>query len=358
MTHPLVRLQSVCKSYDETPAVADIDLSIWRGEFVAVMGSSGSGKTTLIKILAGFETPDRGDVLMNGTRINEVPPWQRQMPMVWQSLALFPFLNVVDNVEFGLKMRGLAKNHRRQKSMEWLERLNMAPFATRAVTTLSGGQRQRVALARTLVMEPEILLLDEPLSALDANMVLHMEDVLSALQKELSITFLYVTHSRQEAFAMADRVVLMNKGRIQQTGSPYEIYHTPRNRFVAGFVGNSNIFSGHAAEIKNGRVLVRTADGDFWVAFEGAAPAMGVAVAFVVPAAEMDVLPSGEDGIPCRVRGEEFAGGFVVLRLTTAGGVLITAQIKDNVRRPDKLNGGDVRLRWPSDQSVLLREES
>ena len=353
MAAPLIQLRGVSKSYGGAAAAADIDLSLSAGEFVAVMGPSGSGKTTLIKILAGFETPDSGDVFMNGRRINDVPPWRRNMPMVWQGLALFPFLNVIENVEFALKMRGAEAQTRRRKGMEWLERLELEQFALRPVTALSGGQRQRVALARTLVTEPEILLLDEPLSALDANLVLHMENVLLALQKEVGITFLYVTHSRQEAFSMADRVAVMDGGRIQQTGAPHEIYCRPRNRFVAGFVGNGNIFSGRVSGIDGGRAHIRAAEGEFSVPLSSPPPRQDDAAEFIVPAADMEILPDGEEGVPCRVLGEEFAGGVSLLHLETAAGTPLTAQIRAAGPR-EKMNGRAVRLRWSPEKSYLL----
>ncbi len=347
-------MRGVCKNYDGAAAVSDVNLSIAAGEFVAVMGPSGSGKTTLIKILAGFETPDAGDVLMRGERINDAPPWRRNMPMVWQNLALFPFLNVRDNVEFGLKMRGVESQTRRRKAEEWLKRLDIGQFAARPVDALSGGQRQRVALARTLALEPEILLLDEPLSALDANLVLHMEDVLTELQKEIGIAFLYVTHSRQEAFAMADRVVVMDGGRVQQTGAPREIYDAPKNRFVAGFVGNGNIFSGRVAEVANGRARVRTAEGEFFAPLSSFSPQKDAAVSFVVPAAELEVSPDG-DGVPCVVRGEEFSAGVFLLHLRTDAGTPLTAHLRASERR-EKMTGRAVRLRWNPEKAYLLPE--
>ena len=220
------------------------DLDIAKGEFVAIMGPSGCGKTTTLRMLAGLETPSAGEICIGGKVMNNVPAHERDTPMVWQSLALFPFLSVRENVEFGLKMRGIGAAERRRRAEDWLERMEIGQFAGRMVDQLSGGQRQRVALARSLVTEPEILLLDEPLSALDAHLVIRMQGVLTRLQKELGITFVYVTHSQSEAFAMADRVVIMSDGVIEQVGSAREIYRAPASRFVAEFVGRNNILSG------------------------------------------------------------------------------------------------------------------
>jgi spermidine/putrescine transport system ATP-binding protein len=234
----------VRKSYGDSVAVKHLDLEIARGEFVAIMGPSGCGKTTTLRMLAGLEAPSAGTIEIGGRVMNDVPAHQRDTPLVWQSLALFPFLNVRENVEFGLRMRGVSEPERRTRSLMWLERLGLKGFEKRRIDQLSGGQRQRVALARSLVTEPQMLLLDEPLSALDAHLVIRMQGVLTKLQKELGITFVYVTHSQSEAFAMADRVVIMDHGEIAQIGDPKEVYRTPRNRFVAEFVGRNNILAG------------------------------------------------------------------------------------------------------------------
>lgn len=356
---PLVVLSNISKRFGETPALSDINLSVQRGEFIAVIGSSGSGKTTMIKILAGFETPDSGEVLMNGRQINDLPPWSRKMPMVWQNLALFPFLNVLENAEFGLKMRGIPKLERRRRSMEWLEKLSIANFAARAVSDLSGGQRQRVALARTLVMEPEILLLDEPLSALDANMVVHMQGVLSQLQKDAGITFLYVTHSQSEAFAMADRVVVMDAGRVQQIGTPQKIYRTPKNRFVAKFIGANNIFQGHAVGTEDGaRLRIETAEGVFSAPLNGPSPPpAGAPVDFVVAAANTEIRTSAGEGVACRLVGEEFVGGFVMLHLQSAGGMPLFSQMRaDSLEKLGNLNGRQLWLCWPPSGSHVLAD--
>ncbi|MEL6623775.1 MAG: ABC transporter ATP-binding protein, partial [Pseudomonadota bacterium] len=224
MADTLVSLENVTKRFDDFVAVDHLNFEIKRGEFLALMGPSGCGKTTTLRMLAGIETPTDGVIRLSGQVMNDLAPSERDTPMVWQSLALFPFLNVRKNVEFGLKMRGVAASERKRRALEWLDRMAIAEYAERDVSLLSGGQRQRVALARALVTEPQILLLDEPLSALDAHLVVRMQAELTRLQRELGITFVYVTHSQSEAFAMADRVALMNKGRIAQLGTPPEVY--------------------------------------------------------------------------------------------------------------------------------------
>ncbi len=235
---PLVVFDGVAKRFGSFVAVEKTDFEIRKGEFLAIMGSSGCGKTTTLRMLAGLEAPSEGEIRLAGKRINDLPTWRRDTPMVWQSLALFPFLTVRENVEFSLRMRGVGKAERRRRADTWLERMQITEFAERNVAHLSGGQRQRVALARSLVTEPEILLLDEPLSALDAHLKVRMQTVLSNLQRELGITFVYVTHSQSEAFSMADRVVIMSRGRIEQIGNPQDIYRARRTLVVGEeFVG-------------------------------------------------------------------------------------------------------------------------
>ncbi|MDP7641552.1 MAG: ABC transporter ATP-binding protein, partial [Alphaproteobacteria bacterium] len=216
MSEALLVLDQVVKRFGEHAAVDGVDLQISKGEFLAIMGPSGCGKTTTLRMIAGLEAPSEGEIRLNGTRINELKPWQRDTPLVWQNLALFPHLSVLKNVEFGLKMRNVGGRERRERSMNWLERMGLGDYAGRNIAQLSGGERQRVAIARALVTEPEILLLDEPLSALDAHLRVRMQSEITQLQKQLGITFAYVTHNQSEAFAMASRVAIMNGGLIQQ----------------------------------------------------------------------------------------------------------------------------------------------
>ena len=233
MADALVEFDSVVKRFGDFTAVETMNFTIDEGEFIAIMGPSGCGKTTTLRMLAGLEAPSEGEIRMQGRVMNNVPPHERDTPMVWQSLALFPFLNARENVEFGLEMRGVDAANRKNKALEWLDRLEISEFAERDISSLSGGQKQRVALARSLVTEPKILLLDEPLSALDANLVIRMQSMLTRLQRELGITFVYVTHSQSEAFAMADRVVIMSRRHIPKIGMPKDIYRAPGNRFLA-----------------------------------------------------------------------------------------------------------------------------
>jgi spermidine/putrescine transport system ATP-binding protein len=321
----LVEFRNVAKRFKDFTAVKSLDLAIREGEFLAIMGPSGCGKTTTLRMLAGLEAPSEGDILLDGKSLVGVKPNERGTPLVWQSLALFPFLNARENVEFGLRMRGMAGGERKKKALDWLERLGIDEFAERPVDALSGGQRQRVALARALVTEPRILLLDEPLSALDAHLVIRMQAMLTRLQRDLGITFVYVTHSQSEAFAMADRLVIMSKGEIAQIGAARDIYRAPANRFVAEFVGRNNIFEGKAVAPSR----LETPLGVFETGM-GLLP--GNAAAISVSADLMALSrtePSGPNVIPVQLISEEFVGAMVTLFLEAAGGVEIKVQIQE-----------------------------
>jgi len=316
LSRPLVTFDGVSKRYGNITAVHAMNLEIYEGEFLAIMGPSGCGKTTSLRMLAGLEEPSDGEIRLDGQRINEISSVERDTPMVWQSLALFPFLNVQKNVEFGLKMRRVSAEERQQRARKWLERMEILELAERDISQLSGGQKQRVALARSLVTEPRILLLDEPLSALDANLVVRMQGVLSRLQKELGITFVYVTHSQSEAFAMSDRVVIMSQGRIEQLGSPKEIYRSPASRFVADFVGANNILSGTVSQAGEDLEIKTTLGAFRCHASTGDAFAVGDALDMVISADLVQISlenPNTQNSLRCRFISEEFVGSIVTL---------------------------------------------
>ena len=244
MNQNLVDLQNLKKEFDGTPVLRGVSLSIKRREFVTLLGPSGCGKTTTLRIIGGFEQPDSGDVFFDGKRLNDVPPYQREINTVFQRYALFPHLNVAENIAFGLHIKKLGRDEIRRKTTEMLELVGLRGFENRDVTSLSGGQQQRVAIARALVCEPRVLLLDEPLGALDLKLRKDMQIELKRIQQRTGITFIYVTHDQEEALTMSDRVVVMNHGVIQQVGSPTDIYNEPVNAFVADFIGESNIIPG------------------------------------------------------------------------------------------------------------------
>jgi spermidine/putrescine transport system ATP-binding protein len=241
LENAIIELKGLTKTFGELQVLKGIDLTIHENEFLTLLGPSGCGKTTTLRIIAGFEEPSSGEVLFGGVDISKVPSYKREVNTVFQKYALFPFLNVFDNVAFGLKMKKMDKSLIQHKVTEMLDLVGLARYEKRDVTSLSGGQQQRVAIARALVNEPKVLLLDEPLGALDAKLRKGMQTELKRIQKEVGITFIFVTHDQEEALSMSDTVVVMNEGVIQQVGSPDDIYNEPENRFVASFIGESNI---------------------------------------------------------------------------------------------------------------------
>ena len=255
----LIDLRHIRKQFDDQTVLHDIDLSIKKKEFVTLLGPSGCGKTTLLRIIAGFETADSGEVYFEGREISALPPYKRRVNTVFQKYALFPHLNVFDNVAFGLKLKKMPKEEIARRVNAMLELVNLPGYGKRHVDALSGGQQQRVAIARSLVNEPEVLLLDEPLGALDLKLRKEMQLELKSMQQRLGITFLYVTHDQEEALTMSDTIVVMRDGHIMQKGDPKHIYDEPANAFVADFIGESNILRGTMIRDE----LVRFADFDF-----------------------------------------------------------------------------------------------
>jgi len=238
---PAVRLSGIRRTYGDVVAIDELDLEIAEGEFFTLLGPSGSGKTTTLRVIAGFEQPDRGRVELGGVDVTRVPPSERDVNTVFQDYALFPHMSVQQNVEYGLRVKGTGRKQRRIKAEDVLERVRLPHVGGRRPVQLSGGQRQRVALARAIVNSPSVLLLDEPLGALDLKLRQEMQVFLKALQRDLGITFIYVTHDQEEALTMSDRMAVFNEGRIEQIGSPADVYEHPQTEFVAGFVGVSNV---------------------------------------------------------------------------------------------------------------------
>lgn len=359
MAEPLVQFKNVVKRFGDFIAVKKINLDIHEGEFVALMGPSGCGKTTTLRLLAGLEKPSEGEITLAGEVMNDVKAHERETPLVWQSLALFPFLNARQNVEFGLKMRGFESDVRREKATKWLERLGMGEFLERDVSQLSGGQRQRVALARALVTEPKILLLDEPLSALDAHLVIRMQGVLTKLQRELGITFVYVTHSQSEAFAMADRVVIMGEGEVMQIGTARQIYRTPKNQFVAEFVGRNNILSGTVQSVEVDTLMVKTPCGVFSVPkADHRHYEVSDSLSFSVSADLVTIATTraeADNCVACNVISEEFIGSVVTLFLEAEDGTELKAQVQEK-----ELETIDLKLQipyymsWPTRSAHVL----
>lgn len=244
MVENIIELHNISKTYDDNTVLDKLSLDIKKNEFLTLLGPSGCGKTTTLKIIAGFEYADEGQVLFEGKEMNNLPPYERQVNTVFQKYALFPHMNIYENIAFGLKIKKMPKEEIDKKVKEMLKLVALEGFENRKVDSLSGGQQQRIAIARALVNEPKVLLLDEPLGALDLKLRQEMQIELKRMQQKLGITFIFVTHDQEEALSMSDTIIVMNKGKIQQMGTPEDIYNEPENSFVARFIGESNIFDG------------------------------------------------------------------------------------------------------------------
>ena len=298
----IIRLQDISKKFEDDVILDSINLSIQDKEFMTFLGPSGCGKTTTLRIIAGFLEADSGQVLFEGKDINSLPPHKRQVNTIFQRYALFPHLNVYDNIAFGLRIKKMKEKDIAKKVGEMLELVNLKGFQKRNISSLSGGQQQRVAIARALAVEPRVLLLDEPLGALDLKLRKDMQVELKNIQKRMGITFIYVTHDQQEALSMSDTVVVMNGGRIQQIGTPIDIYNEPKNAFVADFIGESNILDGVMLD-------------DFKAKFSGAifqcldkGFKVNESVDIVVRPEDVDVVPYGEGTISGVITSNTFKG--------------------------------------------------
>ena len=309
----VVELKNISKSFDGETVLSDLSLYIRDKEFITLLGPSGCGKTTTLRIIGGFETPDEGDVYFDGVRINDVPPYKRHVNTVFQKYALFPHLNVYDNIAFGLRTAKVKEPEIRQRVSEMLALVNLRGFEKKNVTTLSGGQQQRVAIARALINQPRVLLLDEPLGALDLKLRKDMQVELKNIQKKTGITFIYVTHDQEEALSMSDVVVVMADGKIQQIGSPTDIYNEPVNAFVADFIGESNILDG---------VMLK----DYSVKFAGhtfecldSGFESGEQVDVVVRPEDVDVVPTDKGMLVGTVTGVTFKGDYYEIIVDVKG---------------------------------------
>ena len=255
-----VRLEGISKSYGNQQVVRDVSLRIRQGEFFTFLGPSGCGKTTLLRMIAGFVEPDEGSIYLDDQRVNQVPPWRRDVGMVFQNYALWPHMTVLENVAFGLRERKVPRSEVKSRVAKALEQVDLKGTEGRRPSQLSGGQQQRVALARTLIIQPRVLLLDEPLSNLDARLRVEMRLELLKLQREIGLTTIYVTHDQEEALAMSNRIAVIHQGQVIQEGVPREIYEQPANDFIAGFVGQSNLINGKILNITKDQIVVELAD--------------------------------------------------------------------------------------------------
>jgi spermidine/putrescine transport system ATP-binding protein len=359
MVEHAVVLQDIAKSFDAVEAIKNINLMIRKGEFVAVIGPSGCGKTTILRLIAGLERPTSGKILIEGRDMTNANPWHRKTPMVWQNFALFPFLNVRENVEFGLRQGKLDKKARYAKVDHMLTMVGIPELASRQVSELSGGQKQRVGIARALATDPRVLLLDEPMGALDAHLKVHMQSELRGLQRRLGTTFVYVTHNQSEAFAMADRVAVMNEGRIHQIAPPQVIYRQPSDRFVAEFVGVNNIFSGKVKEIAQGIARIVTSAGDFAVTNVSGELRVDTSATFLISADRVMTVEgeSRTNRVTGIVRGIEFVGTLFTFLLELENGSEFRIQKQEHQMRKSPTQLGETLTGfWSPDDAYLFAD--
>jgi len=298
----IIELKNVSKDYDGSEALKNINLKIHRNEFLTLLGPSGCGKTTTLRIIGGFEQPTSGEVTFNNVNINNLPPYKRKVNTVFQRYALFPHMNVYENIAFGLRIKKMAEDVIREKVKKMLRLVNLEGYEERSIDSLSGGQQQRIAIARALVNEPEVLLLDEPLGALDLKLRQGMQIELKNMQKALGITFVYVTHDQEEALTMSDTIVVMKEGRIQQIGTPIDIYNEPKNAFVADFIGESNIIDGIMIKdrlVKFANRVFDCVDGGF---------GENTPVDVVIRPEDIDIVPQSDGLLQGVVRSVTFKG--------------------------------------------------
>ena len=355
MQEVLLSLQHINKDFGEGEVLSDISLDVHRGEFVTLLGASGCGKTTTLRIISGLETADEGRVLLGGRDMTDLPPEKRPVNTVFQSYALFPHMNVEKNVAYGLRLRGMDKRAIDARVREMLELVQMSDHARRMPSQLSGGQRQRIAIARALALEPELLLLDEPLGALDLQLRRQMQVELKRLQKQLGITFIYITHDQEEAVNMSDRIAVMRSGRFEQIGTPEEIYDAPMTRYVAQFIGRSTILTGTVTAVNGDTAVIEDENGRYPADASRARLTPGEACDLCVRTERMRVSREPVPGfsLPCTVKEARYAGGSVLTYVTMAGGAEAVATGEE--RMADAAQPGDtVYLCWNPAQAAVL----
>lgn len=362
----LVELVAVHKAYGSRVAVSDINLKIPSGSYCCLLGPSGCGKSTTLRMLAGHEDVSDGDILMDNRNVTDFSPTQRGTAMMFQNYALFPHMSCLDNVAFGLRIAGVAKAQRHARASELLALVNMQDYENSYPAQLSGGQQQRVALARALITQPDVVLLDEPLSALDPFLRIRMRKELKAIQKRLGLTFIHVTHSQEEAFALADLAVVMDSGRIQQVAPPRQLFEKPATPFVAQFIGGHSLMRGELGEQADGRIAF-SVEGVGRGSLEAAQLAShdlqpGTAVAFSVRCDHLDILPpdtpadAGRFVLPVRISDVEFQGAFIYVECQAASGASLMVYLADRQQYLPQV-GAEVCLGWSAQHVNLFSPE-
>lgn len=357
MTDIILELRNVVKTFDKQEAVKNITLQIHRGEFLTLLGPSGCGKTTTLRMIAGFENPTEGVILLEGQHVENKQPHERDVNTVFQSYALFPHMNVYDNIAYSLKIKKVKKMDIQKRVFEMLSLVQLNGYEKRMPDQLSGGQKQRVAIARALINKPKVLLLDEPLGALDFQLRKQMQIELKNLQKTLGITFIYVTHDQEEALNMSDRIAVINKGSMEQLGTPKEIYDKPKTRFVAGFIGESNIFEATVKDIEGNIALLEVAEAS--VSVETTCLTRGKKVYISVRPENMayELKRSSECSISATVKEYNFAGSLVKsIAILTNGHQVLLYHYDKKAYFPEV--GTKVWLTWKAEAMTIVPEEA
>ena len=351
----LLSIRNISKNFGEGDVLSGVSLDVRRGEFVTLLGASGCGKTTTLRIVSGLETPDTGEVILEGRDVTALAPEDRPVNTVFQSYALFPHMNVEKNVAYGLKVRGEDKKVIAARVKEMLELVQMSEYAKRMPAQLSGGQRQRIAIARALAPQPRLLLLDEPLGALDLQLRRQMQIELKRLQKKLGITFIYITHDQEEAVNMSDRIAVMRGGKFEQLGTPEEIYDRPATRYVAQFIGRSTILDGTVESVNNETAVIRNENGSFSVATRYASLKAGQKAEICVRTERMRASKTPVDGfaLPATVREVRYAGGSVEIFAAMQDGTEAVAT-SDQPLAMAPLAGKTVYLHWAIGQAAVI----
>ena len=359
MTDPIVRIEGLTKRFGKTVALHPLDLSIAAGEFVTFLGPSGCGKSTTLRLLGGFERPDAGRILLDGADVTGLPPNRRNVNMVFQDYALFPHMTVRQNMAFGLELKGMSRAGIEARLEELTRFLELSGYAERYPGQLSGGQRQRVALARALAPDPALLLLDEPLGALDAKLRGQVQQELKAIQRRADKTFFFVTHDQEEALTMSDRIVVMNAGRVEQDGTPEDLYFHPASRFVAEFVGETNLLTGRMRGVDGAEIVVEWHGHTLSGHSRAAPPRAGETVTASVRLERLRLgpdRPSTANAVPGRVTGRTFLGSRMVLDLAVEGAVDAPLRAYADVAAAQCLGDGPVWIGWDADGMAVLND--
>ena len=354
MSHS-VELTNVGMTFGATRAVGDVSFAVEAGEFFSILGPSGCGKTTILRMIAGFLQPTEGRIAIGGRDMSGLGPNQRPTAMIFQSLALFPLMPVWENIAFGLEARGASKAERRAKADDLLKLIALEGFGDRMPGELSGGQRQRVAIARALAVEPQVLLLDEPLSALDLKLRQHMRAELRALQKRTGVTFIYITHDQSEALAMSDRVAVMSAGVLQQVGAPRDLYESPRTPFVASFVGETNAISGTVVEVSDAVATIETAHGRMSGRSGEGLKSGGMARLYVRPEALVPGLDV-ENRLTATIERSDFEGAFALLHGRLADGSPVVASVGNTALAEAPAPGESAVFGFETRHAVVLAD--